>query len=582
MKRKLLMSALCMSTLSVHLWAQAAAANPNSATAAPTGTVGTAAPATPEGLEELRARIAAQQEQIKKLQQAMEEQQQMIGRMLNTSRATPSSTGAATTNAAPATAANAPVALVPAVNTNAVRPDVASMPRRMQQDETRPSPLSIRLGNSTLTPLGFMDLTFFSRSTNVGSGIGTNFGGIPFNTAAAGHLSESNFSAQNSRVGFRVDSNFMGAKVLGYLEADFLFNNDATSFQITSNSAGLRLRNYFVDVQKDGFEVLGGQDWSLLTPNRVGLSPVPSDIFYTQNMDTNYQAGLVWTRAPQVRFIAHPNENVAFGVALENPQQYLGGGSGATPAVLPAGLSSVLGTEFQPGGTITGVANWFPDIIAKAAFDGHAGDKLMHVEVAGLVSGFKNYILPGTVAGVSGSHSTLGFGGEVNANLEIVKNVHVIANTFFSDGGGRYIFGLAPDVVVRPDGSISSVHSYSTVDGLEFQVGKNSQLAFYYGGAYVGRNISFDPTASGSTLDKPAYSGYGFAATAPNSPLFNRAVQEITADYTRVLWKNANYGALSLINQYSYLIRDPWSVAPGAPKSAHTNLVYINLRYTLP
>ncbi|HMF75257.1 MAG TPA: hypothetical protein VK604_06305, partial [Bryobacteraceae bacterium] len=81
---------------------------------------------------------------------------------------------------------------------------------------------------------------------------------------------------------------------------------------------------------------------------------------------------------------------------------------------------------------------------------------------------------------------------------------------------------------------------------------------------------------------KPAYSGYGFAATAPNSPLFNRAVQEITADYTRVLWKNANYGALSLINQYSYLIRDPWSVAPGAPKSAHTNLVYINLRYTLP
>ena len=136
---------------------------------------------------------------------------------------------------------------------------------------------------------------------------------------AAGHLSETNFTAQNSRIGFRVDSTVLGAKVLGYLETDFLFNNDSNRYQITSNSAALRLRNYFVDIEKNGFEVLGGQDWSLLTPNRKGLSPLPSDIFYTQNMDTNYQVGLVWTRAPQFRFIAHPNENVAFGVALENP-----------------------------------------------------------------------------------------------------------------------------------------------------------------------------------------------------------------------------------------------------------------------
>lgn len=566
-----------MSTLSVHLWAQAAA-NANSTAVAPS-TTGTTAPATQATLEDLRARIAAQQEQIKKLQQAMEEQQQMLGRMLNTSNAAAASNTAATTETAVATAANAPVTLVPVANANVVHPDIAGLPRhRQQQDETRPSPLSIRLGNTTLTPLGFMDLTFFARSTNLGSGIGTNFGGLPFNNQATDHLSEASFSAQNSRVGFRVDSNVMGAKVLGFLEADFLFNNDATSFQTTSNSAGLRLRNYFVDVQKDGFEVLGGQDWSLLTPNRVGLSPLPSDIFYTLNMDTNYQAGLTWTRAPQVRFIAHPNENVAFGVALENPQQTIGGGGGSTAAVLPAALNTALATQFQPGGTNTGVPNWFPDIIAKAAFDGHAGDKLMHFEVAGLVSGFKDYILPSTLTAAAGNHTAVGFGGEINANLELVKGVHFIANTFFSDGGGRYIFGLAPDVVVRPDGSISAVHSYSTVDGLEFQAGKNSQFGFYYGGAYVGRDISFDPTATGSTLAKPSYSGYGYAS----STLFNRSIQEITADYTRILWKNANYGALSLINQYSYVIRDPWSVPTGAPKSAHTNLFYIDLRYTLP
>lgn len=560
-----------MSTLSMHLWAQAGAANTNSTVAAQS----TAAPATPESLEELRARIAAQQEQIKKLQQAMEEQQQILGKMQTAASA---AAAAAPTATVAAKTADAPATLVP-VTTNALHPDVAGLPRRMQKDDTKPSPLSIRLGNTTLTPLGFMDLTFYGRSTNVGSGIGTNFGGIPFNTVAGGHLSETGFSAQNSRVGFRVDSNYMGAKVLGYLEADFLFNNDSTGLQVTSNSDGMRLRNYFVDVQKDGFEVLGGQDWSLLTPNRVGLSPLPSDIFYSQNMDTNYQLGLVWTRAPQVRFIAHPSENVAFGVALENPQQYLGGGSGSTGGVLPAALNSALATQFQPGGSIQGVPNWFPDIIAKAAYDGHAGDKLMHVEIAGLVSGFKSYVLPSVLASAAGSHTAIGYGGEVNANLEIVKNVHLIANTFFSDGGGRYIFGLAPDVVVRPDGSISPLHSYSTVDGLEFNIGKNSQLALYYGGAYVGKNVSFDPTASGSTPAKPSYSGYGFGGT---NTLFNRSIQELTVDYTRILWKNANYGALSLINQYSYVWRDPWAVPAGAPKTAHTNMVFIDLRYTLP
>jgi len=34
--------------------------------------------------------------------------------------------------------------------------------------------------------------------------------------------------------------------------------------------------------------------------------------------------------------------------------------------------------------------------------------------------------------------------------------------------------------------------------------------------------------------------------------------------------------------QYSYLFRNPWSVPAAGPSSAHTNMVYLNLRYTLP
>ena len=157
--------------------------------------------------------------------------------------------------------------------------------------------------------------------------------------------------------------------MLGYFEADFLFNNNATSFQIGSNSAGFRLRNYFVDANNGKFEILGGQDWSLLTPNRKGLSPIPGDIFYTQNEDTNYQLGLVWTRAPQFRFIAHPNDHVAVGVALENPQQYIAGGNGSAAVTLPSGLSGIAG-QFQANTSSTAVPNLMPDIIAKLALDG--------------------------------------------------------------------------------------------------------------------------------------------------------------------------------------------------------------------
>jgi hypothetical protein len=544
--------------------------------------LGLAASATlhSQDLQQLRDKIAQQEDEIRHLQQAIEEQKTLLDKELKSS-ATSAICGApaalSTKSGTPVEGRSPNLDSARLVPVNVAHPQIAQMPRQ-KLAETRPSPLSINLGDATLTPLGFLDMTFFARSSNVGSGIGTNYAGIPYNTSAAEHLSEMNFSAQNSRVGFRVDSTFMGAKVLGYLEADFLFNNNANSFQITSNSAGLRLRNYFVDVEKNGFEVVGGQDWSFLTPNRKGLFPVPSDIFYTQNMDTNYQVGLIWTRQPQFRFILHPSANFAFGLSLENPQQYIGGGSGASTVTLPANLSSSLASQFQSGNSAVGVPNLFPDIVVKGAYDAHPGDRTFHVEAAGLVSGFKDYATSKTAPAVAGSHNAVGYGGEVNMNLELCKGLRLIENAYASDGGGRYIFGIAPDLIVRPDGSLSLVHSYSTVDGFEAQVSKNFLLTAYYGAAYVDRNVTYDPTATGSTLKKPAFAGYGY----PSSTLFNRDIQEVTLGWIQTLWKNSNYGALALINQYSYLWRDPWYVPIGSPKQAHTNMVYINLRYTLP
>jgi hypothetical protein len=378
-----------------------------------------------------------------------------------------------------------------------------------------------------------------------------------------------NFSTQNSRLGMRVDSNYLGAKVLGYFEADFL-GQAPTNVFVTSNSDTFRIRNVFVDVEKSGFEFLGGQDWSFATPNRRGLSPIPSDIFYTQDMDTNYQLGLVWSRQTQFRFIGHPTNNFAYGVSLENPQQYIGGSAGGSAPVLPAKYASTLTSQFDNGTNTYGVPNLHPDIIFKAAYDGHVGnDQIMHIEAAGMVRSFKTAVPVGST--FSSSTATAG-SGEVNGNFEVTKGFHLIANTFFGSGNGRYVFGQAPDVIVRANGTISPIHTYSTVDGFEAQVTKKVLLYGYYGGMYVGRNVAVD--ANGKTLI-----GYGFHG-APNTQ--NRTVQQGTLGFVQTFWKNEHYGAISLITQYSYLFRDPWYIAPGTPKATHTNMYWADIRYTLP
>ncbi len=582
MNRRPILCVLCVCAMTLQLFGaepQAQPGSPGLNAAAPAtpagGTSAVSSTASSDDLQQLRQRIAQQEEAIKQLQKAVEDQRALLEKAVANSTAAPAA--AKTVNVAND---STPVQLVPAVNV--IRPRLAWGRQNLQS--RNPSPLSINIGNTTFTPLGFVDATIFGRSTNTGNGIGTNYGSIPYNTSVTDHLSELNFSTQNSRIGFRVDSTVMGAKVLGYFEADFLGNQAASVF-VTSNADTFRMRNIFADVEKNGFEILGGQDWSLATPNRKGLSPLPSDIFYTQNMDTNYQAGLVWARQTQFRFIAHPSDNFAFGASLENPQQYIGGSNGGSSISLPSAAAfntALNGGQFNNGSSNYSAANLMPDIIFKAAYDGHVGaNQIMHVEAVGMVRSFKDTfgvnaagspIATGTPAGFHSDTATAA-AGEVNANLEVVKNFRIIANTYFGSGNGRYLLGQAPDVVIRANGSISPIHSYSTVDGFEANITKNTLLDAYYGGIYIGRDVTVDTNAAHSVI------GYGYAGS-PNGQ--NRSIQEGTIGITRTFWKHSEYGALSLITQYSYLTRDPWAVSVGAPKATHTNMYWLDLRYTLP
>ncbi len=96
--------------------------------------------------------------------------------------------------------------------------------RELAQEKTgaeETSALQLRVGSAYITPVGFMDFTSVWRNHDGGSGIGTNFAGIPYGNIFQNNLSEFRFSMQNSRIGFRVDAMVKGAHVIGYMESDY-------------------------------------------------------------------------------------------------------------------------------------------------------------------------------------------------------------------------------------------------------------------------------------------------------------------------------------------------------------------------
>ena len=437
------------------------------------------------------------------------------------------------------------------------------------RDSDEVSPLQIKIGSAYITPVGFMDFTGVWRSKTGGSGIGTNFASIPYNTGGTNfndHLGEFRESMQNSRIGFRVDALVAGAHVMGYMESDYLGNNPP-NVAVSSNSNTLRSRLYWVDVAKDKWEVLGGQTWSLITPGRSGISPLPGNLFFTQNIDVNYQLGLVWGRIPELRFVLRPSSKVAFAVALDSPEQYIGGSAGGSTIVfptLPASLTAAsLGNQLDAGGTTLNTPNLAPDFIEKLAFDPVSK---FHFELGGLERVFKIYN-----SATNTSFTKAGAGGFVNLNFELFKGFRILTNNFWSDGGGRYIFGQAPDLIVRADGSISPIKAGSTVSGFEFTHGKTF-LYGYFGGLYVWKNLALD-----ATLPTAKVIGYG----VPGNTGQNRFIGEETIGFNQTIWRDAKYGALNFMGQYSYLARNPWSFTTGG-EDAHLNMIFLNLRYTLP
>ena len=183
-----------------------------------------------------------------------------------------------------------------------------------------------------------------------------------------------------------------------------------------------------------------------------------------------------------------------------------------------------------------------------------------------LVRRFKTYSLD--------TDTTFGktaIGGALNAAVEPVSSVRLIATGFYSSGGGRYIANTnLPDLIVNHDASMTLVTTWSSLIGTEIQAGSKTSLHAYYSAAHA---IAPSPPTS----------------TAARSDLVCRAQRRRTngspkrrqASSTR-FFATRRSAACSSSAQYSYVRRTPFSVPAGTPADASVNMIYLNVRYFLP
>jgi len=131
-------------------------------------------------------------------------------------------------------------------------------------------------------------------------------------------------------------------------------------------------------VQYGKWEVLAGQEWSLLTPNRVGLSPLTPDVFVTLDEDPNFQVGLTWARQAQVRVVYHLQATGPLAYRSKIPSNSCPDRSSSPRRFQYAIRQRSGSTSAASSATNTAVPNLHPDIIVNLLRRASSGSLTSH------------------------------------------------------------------------------------------------------------------------------------------------------------------------------------------------------------
>jgi hypothetical protein len=600
--KNMFFTALTLAGLSAGAWAQTSTAP------------SPAAPVTAADVQALKDALAAQQQQIERLTQQLQRQQARQD-------ATEATGKADAAQLQPVSQQQA------AALKNAVLIQQDTTPGlNLQDTETKPtnpmeSPVvSIHFKGITITPGGFAAAEFVRRSRELGADLPTPFNSLTMPGASQSQLSEFFGSARQSRPTIYVDGRAKNVEFSSYVSGDFL-SAGVTSSATQTNSYTFRLRQAWGQAKFDnGWSILGGQMWSLVTENKAGIAP-SDDIGKTNDarpmtIDPGYNVGFTFARQYGLRLTKDFNHKVAFAVAVENAQGTLTTHSNTDNFLLgEAGASNSYNT------TSNYTANPSPDIIAKVSFDPGFG----HYEVFGLLDRFRDRVFPcgglsttatvgcgGEAAGVSsavGAYNAAKNGGGFGVNARWnFDNKHIVfgLHGFGGSGVGRYGAAQLSDLAINGDGTVHLIRGYQGLGTLEWH-GKKLDVYLYTGAEYAARTWNIDENPISASFGKqvgygaPLFSNSGcYTELAPTvntgfSPTGlasctgdTRAVIEGTAGFWYRLY-NGPRGRLQFGTQYSYVTRQTWSgVGPagaafnGASPEGLDGMVFTSFRYYLP
>jgi hypothetical protein len=464
------------------------------------------------------------------------------------------------------------------------------------------NPDSLHYKGITITPGGYMAAESVWRSKSTGADISTPFSSLPFPNTDAAKLSEFYGSGRQSRVSMMATGKTDWGTLRGYVEADFLGTGTGSNNN-QSNSYVLRQRVVWAQAAlNNGWAFTGGQLWSLATEDRKGLSNLSGDILTPLTIDPNYNVGFVWTRQYGVRVTKTFNDKFAAGFALENAQvlgpagtinvntgvTYLWANPGANGGAYNAGASTSNGTTV--GLLTTYAINPSPDLVAKIAIDPGWG----HYEVFGIGRFFRDRIYPGTSTVTAPAYNDTEFGGGIGGGFRVptlYKKLDVGLKGLYGVGVGRYGNSTIADVTVKPDGSFSPLHGFSSLGTLELHATPRLDIYANYGTDYVGRTLyvnaqgktdgyGWNESNSGCGTE-PIPTGPTYSAAPSSCSGVTRDVQEGTLGYWYDFYKGPK-GRLRQSIQYSYAERQIWADKAGYAPKGIENMFWTSFRYYLP
>jgi len=440
----------------------------------------------------------------------------------------------------------------------------------------------------TVTMGGFAAAEGVYRSRDETADIGSAYQKIPFANDRASHTGELHGTARQSRYSLLIQGAPNPNVLLSfYGEFDFLGAAQSANSN-ESNSYQPRIRNLYAQVDTtDGWHLLAGDSWSLVTLTSNGISP-RSEVS-PATIDAQYVPGFAWARQPQVRLTKDFDKTLWLSVSAENPQTTFGTtsvASGVTATVNQAPTSQYYsGTNYS--------LNDIPDFVGKAAFEKDLGGHMFHAEVFGIYRSYLDRVTyaptatnqAGLLGLTAGNYSIHTSGGGVGGSVMLGLFPHILdlQGSFLTGKGiGRYGSAQLSDVTTAANGSLEGIPETMWLVGGTLHATHALDIYGYYGDEKENSKLF-----SYAALPSTAVFGYGTLPGSNNagclveggtcSPL-NREIWQATGGFWDKIYQGP-FGSLRFGLQFSHTERETFADVTGLAPKASDNMVFTSFRY---